>query len=233
VVITVINAVLLLHTSMITTLPLWVAERTDAPLWIAAAAVVLNTVGVVALQVPASRRVRDVPSAARAGRMAAAFLALASLGLAAGGLAHGAVTIVLLLLAAVAHLGGELLQAAAAWELAFDLARTRHRASTRASSIPAMISAGSSRDPVHRRRASFSLIGWVSRRAVPWAPVWRSARPPGGRPAPGRRDERRRVRSRVSTSPAWRPASCPPADLASMRHLSDAVGSPRHPWGAW
>ncbi|KGM08437.1 hypothetical protein N869_11575, partial [Cellulomonas bogoriensis 69B4 = DSM 16987] len=122
-VITGLNAVLLLHTTMITTaLPLWVAERTDAPLWVVSAAIVLNAVGVVLLQVPASRRVRDVSTAARAGRLAAVLLAVAAVALGASGLVSGAATVALILLAACAHLGGELFQACAAWELAFDLA---------------------------------------------------------------------------------------------------------------
>ena len=121
--VTALNAVLVLHVSMLTVaLPLWIAGRTDAPLWTVSVLVIMNTLGVVLWQVRASRGIVDVTSAARAGRRAAGALALACVLLASTSVTSGAVTLIALVMVAAAHLGGELWQAASGWALSFELA---------------------------------------------------------------------------------------------------------------
>ncbi|WP_298337466.1 MFS transporter [Ferrimicrobium sp.] len=125
-VITLLNAVLLLNGSMITVaLPLWVAKRTDAPLWIVSVVLVINTVAVVFLQVPASRRVNSVPLAARAGLRAGIALAAASLLIALSGLTTGILTVAIIVAVALTQVAGELWQSASSWALVFELAPER------------------------------------------------------------------------------------------------------------
>lgn len=123
-VITGLNAALLLHATMLTfALPLWIAQHTTAPLWLVSALVLTNTIGVVLLQVKATRGVNDLSSAGRAGRRSALLLAGACLAIAPSGIIHASwASACLLLLAALFHLGGELLQAASGWTFAFDMA---------------------------------------------------------------------------------------------------------------
>ncbi|HEV2374931.1 MAG TPA: MFS transporter [Streptosporangiaceae bacterium] len=118
-----LNAVLLLHASMLSVgLPLWISRRTHGPIWLVSVVVVLNTVGVMVLQVPMTRRVDSVAAACTAARRAAVFLAAACVALAAAGERSGALALSLVLVTAVLHLGGEMLQAAAAWTYSVDLA---------------------------------------------------------------------------------------------------------------
>jgi MFS family permease len=118
-----LNAVLLLHSSMISVgLPLWISRRTHGPIWLVSAVVVLNTVGVVVLQMPLTRRVDSVARACTAARRAALCLAVACLALAATSARSGPLVLILILVTAMLHLGGEMLQAAAAWTYSMDLA---------------------------------------------------------------------------------------------------------------
>jgi MFS family permease len=118
-----LNAILLLHDSMISVgIPLWITRRTDAPVWMVSAVVVLNTVGVLLLQVPLTRKVDSVASACTAARRAGGCLAIACLALALTSGRGGVLAVTLIVLTALLHLGGEMLQAAAAWTYSMDLA---------------------------------------------------------------------------------------------------------------
>jgi MFS family permease len=103
-------------------LPIWIAERTDAPISVFSAVLLLNTVTVVLFQVRASRGAEDVPGGARAMRRAGFLLAgcCALFALAAGRSAWLAVAV--LVAGALVHVVGELLYAAGAWALAYELA---------------------------------------------------------------------------------------------------------------
>src|SRR6202008_4926086 len=58
---TVLNGVMSLQYAVITfALPLWIATETNAPRWMVGAVLLVNTVGVVALQVWVGRKVRTV-----------------------------------------------------------------------------------------------------------------------------------------------------------------------------
>ncbi len=123
VVVTILNAVLLLHICILTVaVPLWVGSQTDAPLWVVGMLIVINTAGVVLLQVPATKGISTIRTAARAATQAALLLALSCAILAFTGLLSGVFTVAALVLATIVHLGGELLQSAAAWTFAFELA---------------------------------------------------------------------------------------------------------------
>lgn len=118
-----LNAILLLHDSMISVgIPLWLTRRTGAPVWMVSAVVVLNTVGVLLLQVPLTRKVDSVASACTAARRAGGCLAIACLALALTSGRGGVLAVLLIVLTALLHLGGEMLQAAAAWTYSMDLA---------------------------------------------------------------------------------------------------------------
>ncbi|MDT0267447.1 MFS transporter [Streptomyces sp. DSM 44915] len=59
-------------------IPLWVGARMDVPMWIVSVALVVNTLGVVVLQVPVARRVTTVRQAARSAQLGAVFFAIAA-----------------------------------------------------------------------------------------------------------------------------------------------------------
>lgn len=120
---TLLNAVLCMNLGLFTVaLPLFIAQRTHAPVALYAGLSLFNTVAVMLFQVRASRRTERVPGAARAqwrsGLLLAACCALFAM--ADGRTAWWAG--VLLLAGVVVHVAGELLQAAGSWGLSFELA---------------------------------------------------------------------------------------------------------------
>lgn len=118
-----LNALLVMHDGIATVvLPLWIAERTNAPVPVYAAILLLNTVMVVLFQVRASRGSNDVAGGVRALRTSGVLLAAccALYALAAG--QPSWVAAVVLLAGGAVHVFGELLQSAGSWALAFDLA---------------------------------------------------------------------------------------------------------------
>jgi len=118
-----LNALLIMHDGLMTVvLPLWIAERTNAPVPVYAAILLLNTIMVVLFQVRASRNSNDVAGGVRAMRTSGLLLAgcCALYALAAGEPAWLAA--VVLLAGGAVHVFGELLHSAGSWALAFDLA---------------------------------------------------------------------------------------------------------------
>ncbi|MEU7583129.1 MFS transporter [Streptomyces sp. NPDC041068] len=103
-------------------LPLWVLQHTGAPRWTIAAILLLNTVLVVLLQVRASRGTDEPTSAARASRTGALCITAACLVFALSDGASAVTASALLLLGAIAHVLGEVRQAAGSWGIAFGLA---------------------------------------------------------------------------------------------------------------
>jgi len=123
VVLTLLNAVLSMNVGVFTVaLPLYLAQRTGAPVVLYAALVLLNTTAAALWQQRASRHTDSVPGAATAQWRAAVLLA-AACALFASADGTGAVAACLLLTAgAVVHVAGELLQAAGSWGLSYELA---------------------------------------------------------------------------------------------------------------
>ncbi|MER7399448.1 MFS transporter [Streptomyces sp. NPDC000151] len=119
-----LNAVLVLGTDALLTaaLPIWIADRTDAPVSVYAAIMFLNTAMCVLFQVRLSRGAEDVRGGARAMRRSGLVLALACgiFALSAGQPAWVAVGC--LLVGAVVQVIGEMLHSAGSWALSYDLA---------------------------------------------------------------------------------------------------------------
>lgn len=122
-VVALLNSILIMNSGiLIVALPIWIADRTDAPPLVYSAILVVNTLCVVLFQVRASRGSEHVPGGARALRRSGVLLAVccAVFALAAGQPAWLAV--VILLAGALVHVAGELLYSAGSWSLAFGLA---------------------------------------------------------------------------------------------------------------
>lgn len=121
---TALNGVLYLYMPVLSVLlPLWTAERTDAPLWTVAAVFVLNTAGVALTQRRVVRTVTDLRTAGRAVLGAGLLLAVGTLVLAAAAHTSGPTAALAVLLAAGAVLtAGEVVLAAGSWEIGFGLA---------------------------------------------------------------------------------------------------------------
>lgn len=107
-------------------LPLQLSTRTDAPRWIVAGLLLVNTALAIALQVRTSRGSDTVDGAARANRRAGLWL-VACCGLfAASAIPQPVVATVTLLGAVVALTAGELLSSAGQWGMSYALA-PQHR----------------------------------------------------------------------------------------------------------
>jgi MFS family permease len=103
-------------------LPLWLVARTRAPLWFVSAALVINTLGCVLLQVRATRGGDGPVSGARFGRRGALVVGTACV---LFGLAGGAPTwlvAAMVLVAAAVHVLGELWLSTGTWSIVFGLA---------------------------------------------------------------------------------------------------------------
>lgn len=107
---------------LIYALPLWVTLETDAPRWLAAALFLLAAVVVAAIQVPATRSIRDTRSASRLITWSGP-LFIASWGcIALASLPAAVSASVLLVVGLLLHALGEVWQAAGTFELSFALA---------------------------------------------------------------------------------------------------------------
>ena len=123
VLVAVVHAFLALHFALLdVALPLWIVHRTEAPKWLVAVLLLMNTVTVVAFQVRASRGVETVVQGAVALRRAGLVLAVACVIFAMSGGASAPVAVTLLLVATMVHVTGELLQSAGGWAVSFGLA---------------------------------------------------------------------------------------------------------------
>jgi MFS family permease len=122
-----LNALLVLQFGLLEVgLPLWIVGHTDAPRLMVSLTLLLNTVLVVVMQVPASRGVTDVTSAARAAARGGLLMAGSCLLLAT---AHGVpawATVALLLSGVVVQTLSEVTSSAAGWALSYDLADEAH-----------------------------------------------------------------------------------------------------------
>jgi MFS family permease len=120
---TVLNGVMSLQYAVITfALPLWIATETSAPRWMVGAVLIVNTLGVVALQVWVGQKVKTVRQGAAAMRVAGLVFLVACGGVAvSSGLPAWAAAAVLLAAVAV-HSVGEMCHAAAVFALSFELA---------------------------------------------------------------------------------------------------------------
>ncbi|MGW7286571.1 MFS transporter [Streptomyces sp. NPDC054847] len=125
VLVTLLNAVLLLRLPLLSlALPLWIAERTEAPDWTVSALFVLNTLAVTLCQVRVARKVTDTATATRAVRRSglvmlascAVFATTALSGLSAWS------ALAVLTLGAALQVAAEMQHSAGAWQISFSLA---------------------------------------------------------------------------------------------------------------
>lgn len=122
-VMSVVNALLTIHVVVLdVVLPLWVVNRTDAPTAAVAALFLANTVLVVLLQLPVSRRFETLTTAIPGLRVAAALVVAMFLLLALSSTTSAWVTVVVLALVVAAQTGAEMVQGATSWPISYDLA---------------------------------------------------------------------------------------------------------------
>jgi MFS family permease len=126
-VMTVLTGALYLYMPMLSVaLPLYLTRHTAAPRWTVAVVFLVNTAGVLLLQVPAARRVTSLDRARSSVRLAGLALALSCL-LFAAATTGGPVTSVFWACAAtVIQVVGEVMLAAGAWYTGFELADPHH-----------------------------------------------------------------------------------------------------------
>lgn len=119
-----LNAVLYLYMPMLSVvLPLYIAHSTGAPGWMVAVLFIANTVGVLALQVPAARSVTGFVGASVSVRRSGFLLLGACLAFwAASGPASAVVAVLLLAVGIAFQVLGEVCLAAGSWEIGFGLA---------------------------------------------------------------------------------------------------------------
>jgi MFS family permease len=120
---TVLNGVMSLQYAVITfALPLWIATATSAPRWMVGAVLLINTLGVVALQVWVGRKVKTVRQGAAAMRLAGFVFLIACVGTAVAADLPPWAAVAVLIAAVAVHSVGEMCHAAAVFALSFELA---------------------------------------------------------------------------------------------------------------
>jgi MFS family permease len=141
-----LNAIMLLFMPLLSLVaPLWIVTRTDAPDWVVASLLIVNTLGVTLFQVRIARSVKDLRTATRSVRYAGiAMLAACSVfAFSATRLSAATAAVVLITAAALLTLG-EMKLASGAWEISFGLAPARQ-----AGAVPRLLRHG----PCHRPHA--------------------------------------------------------------------------------
>ncbi|MBI6547531.1 MFS transporter [Xenorhabdus lircayensis] len=103
-------------------MPLWIATHTSAPRWMITIMFIINTIMVVALQVSISKRAETLAMAKWATVVAGGMLAASCVFFGLSSQVVGGMLISSLIVAGLLHAWGEMLQSAAAWLLAYELA---------------------------------------------------------------------------------------------------------------
>lgn len=103
-------------------LPLWIVSLAGAPPWLSAAVLLVNTVIVVAIQVPVSARVHDSRTARLALIAAGVCLVIACTAFGVLGLFPPGAMVAVALVGAVALTVGEVISSSGAWHYGFSLA---------------------------------------------------------------------------------------------------------------
>jgi MFS family permease len=120
---TILNGVMSLQYAVITfALPLWIATETSAPRWMVGAVLLINTLGVVALQVWVGGKVKTVRQGAAAMRIAGLVFLVACGGVAVASDLPAWAAVAVLMAAVAVHSVGEMCHAAAVFALSFELA---------------------------------------------------------------------------------------------------------------
>jgi MFS family permease len=121
--VTATHGVLSLHFDVMTfAIPLWILQSGSAPAWMVSILMIINTVMVILLQVPASRAATTVTTSAALGRRAGAILLLSCTVIGLAGTVNAATATALLVGGVAIATIGELWQSASAYGLSFGLA---------------------------------------------------------------------------------------------------------------
>ncbi|MEK6648179.1 MAG: MFS transporter [Actinomycetota bacterium] len=120
---TILNGIMSLHFVLQNVaIPLWVVQETKAPRWWVAVIMLVNTVAVILFQVRASKGSGDVRAGARMFARAGYFVAAACLLYAISSGVSALFACVLLVVAMLVHVAGELIGSAGSWSIGFGLA---------------------------------------------------------------------------------------------------------------
>jgi MFS family permease len=103
-------------------IPIWVVKETNAPRWWVSVIMVINTIAVVLFQERMSKGVGDVKSAAKQFQSAGFFIAIACLFYAFSKGVNLYIASMLLVIAMLVHVVGELQASTGSWSIAFELA---------------------------------------------------------------------------------------------------------------
>jgi MFS family permease len=106
-------------------LPLWILHSTDAPIAMVSVVLILNTIIVIAFQIPLSRGTNDIRHAGKVIALSGVLMAAACFVYAASGLVSIWFAIAVLVIATLAHTFAEVLASAGVWGLSFELADQR------------------------------------------------------------------------------------------------------------
>ena len=119
-----LNAIMLLFMPLLSLVaPLWIVSHTDAPEWVVASLLIVNTLGVMLFQVRIAKSVTDLHTATRSVRYAGvAMLAACGVFAISAAKMNAATAAVVLVLAAALLTLGEMKLASGAWEISFGLA---------------------------------------------------------------------------------------------------------------
>jgi MFS family permease len=118
-----LNGILNIHNAMLqVAIPLWITTRTDAPRWMVSVLLLVNVTSVVLLQVRLSRAADTLDGAIRIARLSGIALAAACVVLAVTDGTTDLVTVTLLVVVALTHAIGEILESASGWSVTFALA---------------------------------------------------------------------------------------------------------------
>ncbi|MBX9362065.1 MFS transporter [Streptomyces sp. WAC04114] len=103
-------------------MPLWIAERTDAPTSVYAGLLLINTALVVLGQVPVSRGAEDIRGGARAMRRSGLWLGACCVLFASAAGRQSWLAVGVLAVGVAVHTMGEPLHSAGSWALSYELA---------------------------------------------------------------------------------------------------------------
>ena len=116
------NAVLYLHDGILTiALPIWIASAKGIPNGMVSAMLLVNTIGVILLQVRFAKGTDSIRGAGRAGFRSGLSLCIACVLLALSKGPTVWLSVIMLVTAALMHLCGELWQSASAWSFGFEM----------------------------------------------------------------------------------------------------------------
>ena len=125
---TLLNGIMSLHFIIQNVaIPLWVVHATKAPRWWVAVIMLVNTIAVILFQVRASRGSGDVKEGARMYARAGYFVAGACLLYAVSAGVSKVLACIILVVAMLVHVAGELIGSAGSWSIGFGLADPNHQ----------------------------------------------------------------------------------------------------------